>query len=337
MKNQIFSPHDTIVRVSPSGSYPRMIQLRDGSLLCAWDGMRTAKSRDCGITWSSPVKASHSRFDHLANANAALIQLENGDILLGHRAIGRTEAGLYTSLQVSISRDGGESWDFHSTIDEHTGDGGVWEPHFGFIDGVLTVFFADDCADRRGFTGFQNIEFLQYINGTWGNRTVVSDGNLHRSRDGMPTWTRLSDGSYFLVIEAWDTDGDGRMMIKSLTSPDGVHWSEPFPLYRSSGEGSKAAAPFVSELPDGRLFISFQTDEDSTKKGDGFSGMKTIVYDRVTGEIIPPEVPFETPDGCHSIWNGLGTAVSPDGTRYDFALTGTNAAEHGVYLRRAVW
>lgn len=326
-----------MIHIPSSRSYPRMIQLRDGSLLCAWDGMYVSKSCDYGRTWSAPVKASQERFDHLAAANAALAELDNGDILLGYRAIGNVEAGFYTSLQVSVSRDGGDTWKFHSTIDEHIGDGGVWEPHFGYIDGVLTVFFADDCADRMGFTGYQYIEYLQYMDGEWRNRTVVSDGNQHKSRDGMPTWVRLSDGGYFLVIEAWDTEGDGRMMVKTLSSPDGIHWSEPTPLYRSSGAGSKAAAPFVCELPDSRLLISFQTDEDSTKKGDGYSMMKTVTLDRVTGAVSEAEVPFETPDGCHSIWNGLCMAEDPTGEHFIYALSGTDYPEHGVHIRRAVW
>lgn len=316
---------DNII-VSSNGSYPRLLQLKNGKMLCAYDGMYVRISDDFGFNWSEPIKASPIKLDCFATANAALIELANGDILLGYRAIGDTEKGFYTSLYVSVSHDNGSSWSFHSQIDEHYGEGGVWEPHFGYVGEQLTVFFADDSADRMGNSGFQHIISMQYIDGEWQNRKIISDGNEHRSRDGMPTWIRLAEGGYVVVIEAWDNENNDQMMIKILSSDDGINFSEPNCVYRSRGTGSKAAAPFVVELPDGSLAISFQTDEDSELKGDRYSVIKTVRAVKINDKYLfsVPTSPLETPQKYHSIWNSLYLAKNKDGEAVLLAVSGTN-------------
>ncbi len=337
-----FSWKDGIEVVVNRGSgYPRLYSLRDGRLACAFDGMYVKFSSDDGLTWDeNAVPASRfPEYEGLICANSALWQNEDGQILLAYRANGRKngtpEGAHYTSIQVSASDDLGKTWYHHSTVYEHTGKGGVYEPHFELIDGVLTVFYAND-TEEVNVLPYQYIEYKQWINGEWTNRTVVCDGGKHKSRDGMPVWQKLRDGTYACIIEAWNTSGNGHMMIKLVTSKDGKNWSEPVDIYTSTK--GKAGAPYLAELPNGQLLVAFQTDEDMTKDGDMFSAMKTIISDLTPADKLTaanfsePDIPFETPDGYHSIWNGLYVKEN-----YVYAVSGTNYPSGQIKLCRYEW
>ncbi|MBE6607128.1 MAG: exo-alpha-sialidase [Ruminococcaceae bacterium] len=342
MKTKHFSWNDGIQTVvNNDKGYPRLLKLSDGRLACAFDGMFVKFSSDDGLTWSDAVAASNfAEYEGLVCANAALWQLENGEILLAYRANGKKtgtpDGSYYSSIQVSASKDNGETWYHHSTIYENLelsgAYKGVWEPHFGMLNGVLTCFYANDSTNL--ITTYQYIEYKQWINGEWINRTVVCDGEKHKSRDGMPVWQQLRDGTYVCIIEGWNTAGNGKMMIKLVTSMDGIKWSEPVDIYVP--KKGVAGAPYIAELPNGQLMVAFQTDEDMTKgAGARFASMKTIISDftpacELTAEnFSEPEMPFETPDGYHSNWNGLYVSGN-----YVYAVTTTDYPERQIRLNR---
>lgn len=94
----------------------------------------------------------------------------------------------------------------------------------------------------------------------------------------MPVWLHLTDGSYLMAIEATTQSAKGHpFVISLLKSADGRHWSEPETVYTAHGDGSKASAPGLCEIADGRIVLTMQTDEDSAEKGDGYSSAKFIV------------------------------------------------------------
>ena len=105
------------------GAYPRMYQLKDGTLLCGFDAglgapnarIAIVRSTDQGRTWSEPIIGAEKAGYDCANAN--FIQLENGDILLAYRAV---KGGEKTDAKIlcSISHDNGYTWEMHSTIIE---------------------------------------------------------------------------------------------------------------------------------------------------------------------------------------------------------------------------
>lgn len=330
------------IKVADGGSYPRMYELADGTLLYGIDGY-CFRSSDDGATWSSGV--SYMVNDYVENdagerfplsvANTAFIQLEDGTILVGYRAIGYADAAnatYYTKLQVSQSVDGGLTWSFHSIICEYYDYNGnfrgVWEPHFGYLNGVLTCFYANDSYDV--VKQYQNIEYLQWIDGEWTNRTVVSDGDKHASRDGMPVWTQLSTGEYVCAIEGW-VDGTTKMCIKLLYSEDGINWTEPVTIFDDNGY-RYAGAPYIVELPDGRLLVCFQANEDASADN---SRMRAIVSDGTRVQELTAANfgyaynVFATPVGRYSLWNSLFVT-----DKYVYALTGTNGDPSGMLLKR---
>lgn len=318
-------------------AYPRMYQLKDGTLLCGFDAAMGAKnariavtrSEDGGKTWSYPKPAAEKSGYDCANAN--FIQMENGDILLAYRAI---KGGAKTDAKIlcSISRDNGKTWAFHSTIIEEYGKGGVWEPHFIYIGDKVAVFYANDSEHAVGHTGNQNIEFKLLEGDTWGEKRIASYGNRTGSRDGMPVVDRLSDGRYVMVVEA-NAFPDYVFVTQIKFSPDGLDWSDPLKtIYRPSkkGAGKKAGAPYIVVLPGDILVVSFQTDEDATGSGDGVSVMKVIVSTDLGKTWSAPFTPFPVPDGKSAIWNGMYWANDQL-----FVLTSANYPMNGIFARVA--
>jgi len=328
---------DAVTIFAGGGAYPRMYQLKDGTLLCGFDAslggpnarIAVSRSTDGGRTWTYPKVAAEKKGFDCANAN--FIQLENGDILLAYRAIKGGEK-IDAKLLCSISHDNGLTWELHSTIIETYGSGGVWEPHFIMIDGKVAVFYANDSESAMGKTGLQNIEFKLLEEKGWSGRHIASHGNRTGSRDGMPVVDRLSDGRYVMVVEANDFP-DYVFVTQIKFSPDGLDWSEPLKTIYTpvkKGAGKKAGAPYIVVLPGDILVVSFQTDEDATGSGDGVSTMK-VIYSTDLGETwSDPFTPFPVPDGKSAIWNGMYWANDQL-----FALTSANYPVGGIFARIA--
>ncbi len=272
-------PFSGTVRVLAADGWASSVYpLADGTLIAGWesaDGIRTAVSADGGETWQNKTLAVSLPGYACANINF----YENGETLyLACRATGPTDAGFYTSLRLFQSADGGKSWHFHSVIDENTEPTGVfkglWEPCLGEIGGKLVCVFANDST---AVTTQQNIESLTWNGRAWTGRNILSNGEKHDSRDGMPVWIPLRGGGFVCVIESTKYRNLGYpFMIQMLFSEDGLTWSEPKDIYVPKTKGSKAAAPWIVQTDDGRLVLSFQTDEDKEEKGDAVSVSKLI-------------------------------------------------------------
>ncbi|MBO4356465.1 MAG: exo-alpha-sialidase, partial [Clostridia bacterium] len=295
------------------GGYPRIYALQDGTLLLAVDGMTVYRSTDDGLTWGNGVHASQ---DYKNTANAALYQTEDGTIYLAFRAPFYEENGAFnSSIQVSYSTDNGYTWEHHSTLYENYEETGVykgvWEPHFGMMNGKLTCFYANDSTN---VTKYQNIEYLQWDEEAqeWGNRTIVYNGEENQSRDGMPVWQQLSTGEYVCVVEAWDKENNDRFCVKLSWSEDGVNWSRPVAVMRPDNKASYCAAPYIVELPTGQILISCQTTEYDVDAG--VCQMATCLSDGTSVRYITednffphdyPTILKESQKKNSSMWNGM--------------------------------
>lgn len=318
---------DTGVR---DGGYPRLYSLKNGTLLLGVDGMTVYRSTDYGLTWEKPAHASQKQ---KGTANAAFFQTEDGTVYLGFRSTyHNADRSFYSSIQVSYSTDNGKTWKKHSTVYENTEEDGayhgVWEPHFGMMNGKLTCFYANDSRD---VTSYQNIEYKQWDPEAqeWTNRTIVCNGEDHKSRDGMPVWMQLSTGEYVCVIEAWNKDDNDRFAIQLTYSTDGVEWSDPVTVMRPTKTGKVCAAPYIVELPNGQLVISSQTNELGAD-GDETLYMSTVVSDGTPVALLTEkhfsahDYPYYDKGATTSyMWNGMyvygyyifACTVGPNGIR----------------------
>ncbi len=319
--------------------YPRLFVTRAGVMLCAFDtnedgghtNIKLISSTDGGLTWGNKVTVSE--FDDLDCANAAFAQLPDGELLMAYRANIKQSGGYYSSIRVSASRDGGKTWAYHSTIAQEMGEGGVYEPHFGWIGDTLAVFYANDSLNVVRERSQQNIEYKLFESGAWSGKRIASDGMKTRSRDGMPVWTRMENGRYALVIEATNVKGFP-FVIQMKTSPDGLDWPEESrSIYIPCAQTKKAGAPYILTLSDGRLCVSFQTDDEASQTGDGASYMKVMVStdQEKEGETFSvPYIPFLMPEGRCANWNALYEYQG-----YLYAATSASSPQSGIYIKRA--
>lgn len=306
----------TVSVIHSNGFASRLFPMSNGNYIAGYEkgsAIYTAISYDKGKTFSHHMLVAE--IDGLDCDNVNFYEFEN-KIYLSYRAIGfKDDGSFYGSLRVSVSDDFGLSWSYHSKIIENREESGVfkgvWEPCLGELNGNLVCFYANDSTS---VTTMQNIESMTYINGEWTNRTILSNGEKHDSRDGMPVWCRLKSGKYAMVIESTKYRDNGYpFVIQMLTSDDGVNWSEPCDVYIPSEKGSKAAAPGICETDDGLIFVTFQTDEDKEEKGDSTSIAKIICIKESKLKRIAPykfssaaKIFPDEYDG-RSVWGGIYT------------------------------
>ncbi len=230
-------------------------------------------------------------------------------------------------------------------------DIGFYEPYVDFINNIPTVMYADDFTpmllktDGESLSLNNNMQRLMsqtfdIKNMAWSKeRTIIMDGMVNKSpsgsglaprisRDGMPVYARMNDGTYVMVFEGTYRDNEYQMLtgedqleenhpfeIVFSYSKDGVNWSNPVEIYTPHNHRSKSSAPYICVTDDDRLIVSFQTDEDavnSGKIGDPYSVMKCMISKPgIKVEDIKQDSFYainnvnDTPVGSASLWNGM--------------------------------
>ena len=268
------------------GGYGRMCALPDGKLAFVYSGgayIRFKTSSDDGKTWSEATNVikldTCPTGQAMTTANANIVVLKDGSYMVAFRAhtAGSSFDTFYSSIRYCISRDGGKTWSGDTIVAENTHVGpeftGFWEPHMLYVkDGKLAMYYASDCigGDAVGYPFVEDMEKQHIIvhlydqtTERFGEPIIASNGNDHKSRDGMPVVCELSDGSYAMVIESSIMKGTHPFIIQMLFSEDGINWSEPKNIWVPDGFDHYSGAPFIVTLPDGRIAVSFQGTEGS--------------------------------------------------------------------------
>ncbi len=254
-------------------SYPRVAQLADGMLLATF-AHSTPESREIGCVSSKDSGRTWGNYRKILDQNRPVdldnafpLQLPDGSILAAYR---RHTPGTYRiEVQASIDDvDGGKHWALRGTI--ATGHDGLWEPFLLLLpSGVIQAYYASE----EGCKPDQRIEMRSSSDGgkTWGSPVTVAQKK--GSRDGMPGVVRLDKDELLAVFEAQD-DPPYRFVIRGVRSSDnGRTWATTRELvYRPSNPVVNrwtAGAPSIIRLPDKRLLVSFQSDEQvSYLQGD---------------------------------------------------------------------
>lgn len=244
--------------------YPRLLILSTGQWLCAYDTnegvsgtcVRISRSTDSGKTWSSLSQAS---FGSGNSANGELIELPGGEILCAYRIVD----GDVKTLKVSRSTDGGSTWQPLSTIISNTD--GVWEPQIiRKTDGQLLVFYAQE-GNVDGNDQVIEMQRSDDHGKSWHSPQVIS--RHPGSRDGMPVATQLSNGDILVVLEGHNVKRVGQFCTWSVRSTNGGRtWGPRRLVYAPDDSSRRAVAPYIVSVPNGPIFVSFQTDEDDKSR-----------------------------------------------------------------------
>jgi Neuraminidase (sialidase) len=297
-----WNPASEQVVFAPSSGgtwYPRLLILSNGHWLCAYDTnegssdtcVRISRSTDSGKTWSSLSQAS---FGTGNAANGELIELPGGEILCAYRIVD----GEVKTLKVSRSTDGGSSWQPLSTIVSNTD--GVWEPQIiRKADGQLLVFYAQE-GNVDGNDQVIEVQHSDDNGKSWHSPQVIS--RHPGSRDGMPVATQLSNGDILVVMEGHNVKRAGQFCTWSVRSTDGGRtWGPRRLVYAPADNSRRAVAPYIVAIPDGPIFVSFQTDEDDQSCLK--LGVVSSVDNGKTWTVQPK--PFQQNTAGQFSWNAL--------------------------------
>ncbi|KAF8196863.1 glycoside hydrolase family 93 protein [Mycena galopus ATCC 62051] len=254
-----------------AGTYPRLAQLADGSILgtvTAFDGathiLTVTRSTDGGSTFSAwgTIATGTGDLD-----NTFLQQLPNGDIVAtfrNHDLDGTT----YTFYRITacISTDNGATWTFLSQVNERAAtvtNNGLWEPWQRISNsGALQVYYSSEnsAIDQDILVQSSTDNGL-----TWSAPITVA-GATTTGRDGMPSCAEFTaSGTVRLICIFETTEGTApRFNVKSVVSiNDGASFSERSQVYVPTGTNTNAGAPFIVTTTAGTLVAAFQTDEDT--------------------------------------------------------------------------
>ncbi|KAI1475160.1 glycoside hydrolase family 93 protein [Daldinia eschscholtzii] len=276
------------VVIDKDSEYIRVSFMNDGSLLggyAARDGtqnvLRVVKSTNGGQSWEHLGEVFRGEIATHDINNAMPLQLPNGRILYAYRNHDRTGADwhyTYFRISVSYSDDGGKTFKYLSTVEEHVPSGvnGLWEPFLRIArDGSLQCYYSaeNSAGDQDNF-----MKYSTDGGATWSHWIAVSGGDKN-SRDGMVGVAPIdNNGNLIAVFENTET---GVFSVNYVLShDDGRSWGERGRLY-TARNGKLAGAPQVYNVW-GTLVASFMTNED-VEGTSGYDGAQMKVITSVDG------------------------------------------------------
>jgi len=267
------------------------------------DGIPLWESRDHGDTWhflmnvTDQVHASDKHWQlrwqpHITELEHAAGDLPAGTLVLSANATGNDAKGhvVTEDLQMYVSRDGGKTWRYRSSIvkggghPEDKDNKGVWESNVHVLnDGRLVAYYSTEQHKAEGYNQLLAHKVSDDGGRHWGQevRDVAIPGGVQRP--GMAIVTRLPDKRYAMTYENIDGPDNGQVFIKF--SRDGLDWGDPQrhgePVMTLSGFWP-AACPVVRWFPlggpEGVIVISAER-----AGGGGDEGGRTLYWNNASG------------------------------------------------------
>lgn len=315
--------YGSIRQLTERGGYPRSIRLQDQSVVAVYEnhvtGFEMRRSTDDGATWGEPTllfsihELTNGQGTTRVNiANSEIIQLANGDLLVGCNYRPQTAEITPFSIAIRRSTDQGVTWSAPQIIYEaqpRFADG-CWEPSFLQLpNGDVQVYFANEGPYTH--SNEQEISMLtSKDNGqTWGDfKTVCFRAG---SRDGMPV-SKLVGDEIVCVIEDC-----GFVTFKPYTVRTKLVDNWKTPVLADSPQRRKAlgepvedwvymGAPYLAVLPTGETLLSYQVDDKihADQLGDRlpYCTMEVAIGDKEARDFTRRTRPFPIPDGKHALW-----------------------------------
>lgn len=330
-------------RVSASdihmASYPRLTELRDGALLCVYEGdgsIFATRSTDRGKTWGKAVPVAWHQ-DGINMAAPEVLQLQDGSILACYNPRPFIISGTRNfGIRTRKSYDGGHTWIHGRLIYEgrHKFTDGCWEPApVQMPDGEIRVFFANEADFEDEDHNDQNISMLRSRDGgmTWTDKPEIISYK-QRGRDGMPVPLLLENGELVCAIEQSTPQDKLQPALLRLSGLE-VGSQVPFETIGAHSPDRKeplswwltphtyAGAPYICQLPTGETLLSYQGTEGRRSNRMHDATLKVWVGDSRGRRFAGCTEPFDIPTRRAALWSSL--AVLHDGTI--IALTSTNA------------
>jgi hypothetical protein len=237
----------------PGASYPRVIQLKfgpdKGALLATYShrggSLPIWRSTDNGETWTHYSDVPQVRGQPcLYELPVKMGEFPAGTVMACGNGVSTDRSR--APLDVAVSRDGGKSWQYLSTIATGTpapynpasraglsrDNGPIWEPFLGADSrGRLVAYFSDERDKKNGYNQLLDHVVSEDGGKSWGPLVydvAIPDG---LSRPGMPIIAKDGKGKYYMSYELVSAPGypleprTNSMHFK--TSMDGLNWGDP--------------------------------------------------------------------------------------------------------------
>lgn len=292
----------TLVLIQDSGSFGRVVRLRDRELLCAYEWGNDIYARwssDEGQTWNGPVLVASNQFG--SATTPALLVLQDGSIMLSYNERPWDGQHSYT-IRICFSRDNGRTWGENQLVYQAgtTVLTACWEPALIQLPtGEIQLYFSD--GQPYG-NWWQQITLLRSFDSgaTWSTPECA----IYRpkARDGMPGPLLLNDGSSVISIE--DNGFDGNFKPAIVPGPEtGLGWAALLNMPEAS---VYVGAPFIAQFPSGETLLSVQNaDGRPSPTTQDFSQMVVYFGDPQARNFTNSSLPFSIPPTASGLWNSL--------------------------------
>jgi hypothetical protein len=305
--------------------YPRVLKIKkhegsEGYLLATFEHYMNRepsfpiyRSTDNGETWSllSEVEDTKNKFGmryqpHLFELPQQVGEFPAGTILCAGNSIPADYSS--TELLIYASRDGGKSWEFHSSIIKggraiypNKGETPVWEPFLGLDkSGRLVAYYSDERYEDKKLDQILSHKVFDDGGKTWGKEVfdvAVADG---KTRPGMAVVAHLPNDKYIMVFELVGVEG---IPVHYKLSDDGVNWGDPADLGKRimNKEGHfLRSTPYAIWSPyggeNGTIMVSgMALNVNGTEKGNGYMVNKNLGEGEWTHINAP--ITYKTGDG----------------------------------------
>lgn len=249
------------------GTYPRLAQLSDGSILSSFTRreenqrvLQIAKSTDGGRSFTDFAEVVRGVGDvdnmYLLEASPLIVlaAFRNHDI--------GSSGPTHFRITVYGSSDNGKSWGFLSHAAEKDAPFGLWEPFMRLgRDGEVQLTYSQEFAPDNQRT----MRALSHDKGrTWSKPECIEGlGPQEKLRDGMNGIAPTTDNGHDALVMVIETTRYGTLNIEAAVSyDDGASWRYRHEVCVPT-RGHNAGSPQIASWPDGSLAILFMTDEDS--------------------------------------------------------------------------
>lgn len=237
--------------------YPRSVRLQNGTLIASFDNHNNGafyESKDNGKTWDSVSTIKESTpprncCSELYEVPKQLNKLKAGTLFwatsVGTDQTPRTNC----SIRIYKSDDQARTWQFYSTAVE--GKTGLWEAEFIVDDkNRLLMFFSSEEYKAEGYN--QIIAHRVSTDGglTWSEDVKDVAVNDNTKRPGMPTISKLPNGTYIMCYEICGNNCDTYIRY----SKNGNDWGDAKDLgirVESTNGNHFSHAPTITWVDDG--------------------------------------------------------------------------------------
>lgn len=333
------------------GTYPRILKYNDEKLYLFLDNCYRV-STDDGKTWSDPIilfttstesQESGQTIKDAGNAYAFLSPNNDGRIVVLYRSLNGDTP--FFSICAKVSNTNGEN--FGARQELFNSVNGYWEPFYykGWIYYSSEHEGSGSDKAQSIYRRTLNVSIFGTVSvgsGTKfldGRNKVDTDGNVNnKTRLGMISAAPVENGHIFVFESSVNINASTpRPMVVQycyVVHPEN-NPAQPTPVVNLflGSSGKKCGAPFVTTLDDGRIVISFQTNEKYTGYGRtdfrdshfvAFVSKRKVSYeDNLTANDFVKLTTYEYAENEYGVW---GSVANIDGVLYKMWSGGINTS-----------